>query len=192
MTENHGSFSGEPRTLWLTESNSDRKMQLLEDFSFTDPAGRSWLVQKFYKIDGASIPKSLWSLIGSPYTGDYRRASIVHDKACDDAAGNPTARRTADRMFFHACRAGGCTIEQATTLYLGVRIGSLGDQVPLWSAGIQESFSPTPRTSLPPAERRLESDFRIAAQLVFEQEITDDPLELESRVDAALSRVMGT
>jgi hypothetical protein len=27
----------------------------------------------------------------------------------------------ADRMFFHACRAGGCSTVEATLLYLGVR-----------------------------------------------------------------------
>jgi hypothetical protein len=29
--------------------------------------------------DGASIPKVLWSIVGSPLTGKYVRASIVHD-----------------------------------------------------------------------------------------------------------------
>ena len=29
--------------------------------------------------DGASIPKILWSFIGSPLTGRYVRAAIVHD-----------------------------------------------------------------------------------------------------------------
>jgi hypothetical protein len=29
--------------------------------------------------DGASIPKILWSFIGSPLTGRYVRATIVHD-----------------------------------------------------------------------------------------------------------------
>jgi hypothetical protein len=125
MTQDHGFFSGQPLTIWLTEDKQDRKMVLEEAFIFTDPEGKVWEVPSGYSIDGASIPKALWSLIGSPYTGDYRRASIVHDKACDDAKKDFNARRAADRMFFHACRAGGCSADEAKTLYLGVRIGAV-------------------------------------------------------------------
>ena len=66
-------------------------------------------------MDGASIPRALWTLVGSPYRGDYRRASIVHDQACDDAHGDKDKRRAADRMFYHACREGGCNINQGET-----------------------------------------------------------------------------
>ena len=59
---------------------------------------------------------------GLTFTGDYRRASIVHDQACWDTSGDLAKRRAADHMFFHACLARSCTIEEATTLYLGVRI----------------------------------------------------------------------
>lgn len=189
MTQEHGFFSGEPCTRWLTEIDSDRKMSLVEDFEFTDPDGFAWFVPTGYKVDGASIPKALWSLVGSPYTGDYRRASIIHDKACKDAAGDVTARKTADRMFYHACRAGGCSLEEANVLYLGVRIGALADLVPLWSLGIEESFTPRPRTSLPPSERRLEADFRVASELILSQGATDDPFLLEQRVDLAIEAI---
>lgn len=35
------------------------------------------------------------------------------------------ARRNADKMFYHACRVGGCSPRQALLLYLGVRIGAI-------------------------------------------------------------------
>src|SRR4026209_2946877 len=126
----HGKFSANPQATWLTERGQDRRMKLLQDFIFTDPDGKEWLTPKGYSVDGASIPRPLRSLVGSPYTGDYRRASIVHDKACEDARGNAGARRAADRMFFHACRAGGCSIAEAILLYIGVRIGALRQMVP--------------------------------------------------------------
>lgn len=104
MANKFGEFSGEPKTVWLTEDGPDRHMTLIEPFWYkgkvmdvTAPAG--------FRIDGATIPSALWSLVGSPYTGDYRRASIVHDKACVDANGDTKKRRAADRMFFYACRA---------------------------------------------------------------------------------------
>jgi len=191
MAQEHGFFSGDPCARWLTEISSDRKMRLVEEFTFTDPDGLTWVAPSGYEVDGASIPKALWSLVGSPYTGDYRRASIVHDKACNDAAGDVTARKAADRMFYHACRAGGCSSEEANNLYLGVRIGALGDVVPLWSLGIEESFAPRPRTSLPPSERRIEADFRVASDLILRQGATDDPFVLEQRVDSAIEAVGG-
>ncbi len=125
-----GAFSGNPRTEWLTEGGADRQMQMLDDFWYDDPDGRRWEAKAGSIVNGASIPAPLWSAVGSPYTGEYRRASIVHDIACDD----PTvSRKEADRMFYFACLAGGCSKSQARLLYTGVRIGAWVPDVRLWS-----------------------------------------------------------
>jgi hypothetical protein len=117
-----GFFSGNPKTEWLVSSSGeDREMRMLEDFSFTDKNGRVWLARTGTIVNGASIPQSLWSTIGSPYTDDYRRASIVHDVACETPG---VARIDADHMFHDACRAGGCSARKARILYAGVRIGA--------------------------------------------------------------------
>lgn len=119
---NYGSFSGNPKTEWLENPGSpDRNMKLLEDFSYTDPDGRVWPAPKGSIIDGASIPKPLWVHVGSPYTDDYRRASVVHDVACEDPN---VDRKEADVMFYYACLAGGCGLFQAQVLYAGVRLGA--------------------------------------------------------------------
>ena len=97
-------------------------MKLLRDFCYVDHQDRKWLAPKDSIVDGASIPRSLWSSIGSPYTDDYRRASIVHDVACRTPN---VSRKEADEMFYYACIAGGCTPQRAAVLYAGVRIGSL-------------------------------------------------------------------
>ncbi|PHR06085.1 MAG: hypothetical protein COB29_10955 [Sulfitobacter sp.] len=121
MSDN-GSFSGTPKTEWLIdESGKDRDMKLLEDFSYTDPDGKIWLAPISSIINGASIPRPLWITVGSPYTDDYRRASIVHDVAVRSSS---TSRKEADVMFYHACLAGGCSKSQARLMYTGVRIGS--------------------------------------------------------------------
>ena len=102
---NHGSFSEDPKTVWITDPDkADRNMELLADFSYIDPQGRAWLAPKSVRINGASIPRPLWSTVGSPYTDDYRRASIVHDVACSPDSKIP--RKEADMMFFHACQVG--------------------------------------------------------------------------------------
>lgn len=119
---NYGNFSGNPKTEWLIDPvNPDRNMKLLEDFTYTDPQGKLWLAPKDAIINGASIPRPLWTAVGSPYTDDYRRASIVHDVACGD---KKVSRKDADVMFYYACQAGGCSPSQARILYIGVRIGA--------------------------------------------------------------------
>jgi hypothetical protein len=128
-----GTFSGNPKTEWVTDdTNPDRNMILLDDFSYTDPNGKVWLAPKGRKIDGASIPRPLWMNVGSPYTDDYRRASVVHDIACEEAEldSDPKgARKEADVMFYYACLAGGCSYAQAKVLYAGVRIGAWGGDI---------------------------------------------------------------
>lgn len=118
----NGNFSGTPKTEWLTQTTpGDRDMKLLEDFGYDDPKGKRWLAPKGSIINGASIPRALWSTVGSPYTDNYRRASIVHDVACNTPQ---TSRDEADEMFYYACLAGGCSFVQAKVLYAGVRVGA--------------------------------------------------------------------
>jgi hypothetical protein len=187
MKNNHGSFSNDPQTRWITDDGApDRNMEILERFSFLDPKGREWIAPAGTVVNGASIPRALWTVVGSPYTGDYRRASIVHDKACDDAAGDPAARKAADRMFYHACRAGGCSVFEATILYLGVRIGASVPEVESWQAPAIESTR-RPRLTRSESEQRIESDFATITQDVLQGPPTDDPEEIERRADAALS-----
>jgi hypothetical protein len=180
----HGKFSGEPTTLWLTESGEDRKMRVCERFAFCDPDGKTWETPVDYVVDGASILRSFWSLLGSPYTGDYRRASIVHDFACDHAK-TWSARLAADRMFYHACREGGCSIEQATFLYIGVRIGAWLPKIEQWSAG-SAGKTTGPRIQPDPVDSVLVSDLQRLTDLIVAPGLTDDPQELEGRTERAL------
>jgi hypothetical protein len=133
MENKERGFSGEPETTWCTEVNKpDRNMGLLNDFYFIDKDCKTWKAKKGEIIDGASIPRFLWTLVGSPYTRDYRRASIVHDAAVKGLKDAPE-RKKADIMFYEACREGGCSIFEAWVLYLGVRIGS-------WMSGKDDDY----------------------------------------------------
>lgn len=76
-----GDCSGNIDARWLEDG---RKMMLLADYLYTDPASTSWLAPKGAEIDGASIPQALWSFIGGPFEGLYRKASVVHDVGCDE------------------------------------------------------------------------------------------------------------
>lgn len=118
-------FSGEPLTRW----SGQREMILQADFYFIDDEKKQWLAPKGSRHNGATIPRALWSAVGAPFSGPYRKSSIVHDVAVGEFSDNkPTAaeRKAADRMFYQACLCEGCDEALATTLYIGVRLGSYG------------------------------------------------------------------
>ena len=120
-----GTFSGYPLTKW----HGNRIMTLEEDFYFIDDDGKKWLAPKGAEINGATIPRSLWSVIGSPYVGGYRRASVVHDYFVGEGK-NPSVsflqRRRADAMFFQACRADGLRMETVCYALCGRKRWFLG------------------------------------------------------------------
>lgn len=121
------SFSGEPETIW----DGARNMRLLKEISYTDPDGRVWTVPVTPKkafLNGATIPRPLWTAIGSPYAGKYRRASVIHDFHVGEGDNDDVSdehRKAADKMFYHACRYDGCSRRFAALLYIGVRFGSI-------------------------------------------------------------------
>lgn len=73
-------FNGTVQTEW---DKDGRHMTLLKDFQFVDSNGVVWDAPPGSVIDGASIPKFAWSIIGGPFEGLYRDASVIHDVACD-------------------------------------------------------------------------------------------------------------
>jgi Protein of unknown function (DUF1353) len=94
----YGRFSGNPLTRWLSDG---REMLVEEDFSFLDPNGIVWLAPRGSKVDGASIPRALWSIVGAPLDGPYRNASIIHDVACVEKA---REWQLVHRCFYNAMR----------------------------------------------------------------------------------------
>ncbi len=166
-----GDFSADPQTTWLTApaDSQDRRMALLRDFWYKDPAGKTWNAPKGSIVDGASIPAALWSTVGSPYTGPYRRASVVHDVACDEAAhaADPgAAREAADEMFYNACRAGGCPGWQAQLLYLGVRVGATWPRLHLWNQPVHEALLATARIMPDVPEESIRTTYREIAAAI--------------------------
>lgn len=75
----HGKFQGE---LVLKPTGDGVNMKLVAPFGYVDAKGRKWLVPAGTSTDGASIPQSLWSFVGSPFTGKYLAAAVVHDHFC--------------------------------------------------------------------------------------------------------------
>jgi hypothetical protein len=181
---NYGHFSDNPQTEWITNPDEpDRDMKLLRNFSYTDPQGKIWMAPAGSTINGASIPRPLWSTVGSPYTDDYRNATIVHDIAVSEGS-----RKAADKMFYYACLAGGCHKPQARLLYLGVRIGSWGAK----KKGFLEKLKPKNLLYRLKSQPRMDEEIKIRD--TFERvrvkldafKDTDDFDKMEALIDAEL------
>jgi hypothetical protein len=160
----HGAFSGNPRTEWLSEHGDDRNMVVLDDFWYLDPAGRRWDAPAGTIINGASIPRTLWSSVGSPYTGSYRRAALVHDAAVGPAG---IVRAEADTMFYFACLCGGCSLLQAKLLYAGVRLGAWATARPALAMDAVAPVADAAR--LPGQESAAELELRSRYTLIARQ-----------------------
>ncbi len=118
--EEFGKFKGKVVGCWMDNENGpDREMQLIKDFSYIDSKGSEWKAPKGSIIDGASIPSLLWSKwIGTPFVGDYRKASVVHDVACEQ---KNRPHREVHMMFYEACVCGGMSQKEAEKFYWAVR-----------------------------------------------------------------------
>lgn len=96
-------------------------MTLLNELRYTDPNGHVWLAPAGSVVDGASIPRSLWSFMGGPFEGKYRNASVLHDVAYDQ---HNRPWEDCDRMFYNAMRCSGVgPVEAKTMFYALYRFG---------------------------------------------------------------------
>jgi Protein of unknown function (DUF1353) len=140
-SEELGRFTGQVTTVWLGDG---RNMRLVEPFEFVAPDGTHWPVPSGVIVDGASIPQIFWSLIGGPFTGPYRNASVIHDYYCDVRT---RSYQDVHRVFYTAMRASGVSENKAWLMYKAV-----------------EKFGPT--WELPKLDKRCEGpnfDFEICA-----------------------------
>lgn len=53
--------------------------RLVADFAYTRPDGTGEVIPKGFVLDGASIPRLCWRLVGHPFDPDYICAAVVHD-----------------------------------------------------------------------------------------------------------------
>jgi Protein of unknown function (DUF1353) len=106
-----GYYSDLPATRWDADG---RSMTLLNELRYTDPQGMVWIAPAGSKVDGASIPRSLWSIMGGPFEGKYRNASVLHDVAYEQ---HNRPWQDCDRMFYNAMRCSGVGGVEAGTMY---------------------------------------------------------------------------
>jgi hypothetical protein len=106
-----GYFSGPVDARW---DDDGRNMTILSELRYTDPHGVVWIAPAGSRVDGASIPKAFWSVIGGPFEGKYRKPSVLHDVAYDEKS---RPWKECDRMFYEAMRCAGVGSVEAKTMY---------------------------------------------------------------------------
>ncbi|QDU60776.1 hypothetical protein Pan216_16280 [Planctomycetes bacterium Pan216] len=112
----YGYYVGDVTTEW---NSGGRDMTLQQDFTYVDASERVWLAPSGSVVNGASIPREFWSVIGSPFAGEYRDASVIHDVACVDKI---RPHDDVHRMFHDACRCSGVSPQKAKVLYAAVAV----------------------------------------------------------------------
>lgn len=110
----NGHFTG---PLDLRMSGNGRTATLLAPFGFVDQTDKTWLAPKGVTVDGASIPEILWSVVGSPWTGKYREASVIHDYYCETRT---DTWQNVHRVFYDAMLVNGVSELQAKIMYAAV------------------------------------------------------------------------
>ena len=81
--------------------------------------GYSVTVKKGFDFDGASIPKWLWSIYGSPLNGDYVVASLIHDGLY---ASQKVTKSVSDKIFLDVMKQSNVGYIKRTSMYLAVKV----------------------------------------------------------------------
>jgi hypothetical protein len=95
-----------------------RSMELTMDFPFVRPNGKQHTAPRGLVVNGASIPRFFWRIIGPPLTGLYREASIIHDWHYQSQL---ISRAKADLIFLEGMKAAGVSLVKRQAMHKALR-----------------------------------------------------------------------
>jgi Protein of unknown function (DUF1353) len=181
----YGHFEG-PLQIELLGGPGGRNGKLLAPYVFVDPDQKLWTAPKGLVTDGASIPRPLWSIVGSPWTGLYRNAAVIHDAYCDS---HSEPWQAVHRVFYRAMLANGVNPLQAKIMYAAVyRFG------PRWDFTYGAKTCPN-CLSVPYHVKTFTPAASQTEMKALKEEIeqTDPPIDaIESKSDQAITRELTT
>jgi len=122
----HGLFEGRVVVEWLDDPFVPT-MRLLEPFAYHQPRGKVWKVPQGHVVKGRGMPPLFRHLIGQPFYGGFRKASIVYDHATQEMK-EPWDK--AQLMFLDASMAEGVNESEAKAMYLLLRAQGSRWEVP--------------------------------------------------------------
>lgn len=152
-------------------------MMLVEPFAFTEDSGTKWVAPKGSIVDGASIPMIAWSVVGGPFEGKYRDASVIHDVGCTERSRTWEATHLA---FYKAMLVGGVPEGKAKVMY--AMVYHFG---PRWFEGSPPLPPPTPwihrniEIDIQVGPRRLDLEQGLALKALNEERERTSPMTLE-------------
>lgn len=94
--------------------------------TFRDSSGLLWTVPAGTVSDGASIPSTLWSVLGSPFDSSLVKASVLHDHYVTT---RERSWESTHAMYYEALVASGVSDVKAKTLYAALLYAG-----PRWAA----------------------------------------------------------
>ncbi len=109
-----GKFEGQ----YKIEEYTAYTFKTLAELSYTTNKGIIHIVPINFITDGASIPKLFWSIIGSPFTGLYKKPSLIHDELYSS---QKFKRKYADRVFYDGMKDKGVSFWKRKVMYFAVR-----------------------------------------------------------------------
>ena len=92
---------------------------ILSQDKTVESLGYSVTVKKGFDFDGASIPKWLWSIYGSPLNGNYVVASLIHDGLY---ASQKVSKKISDKIFLDIMKQSNVGYVKRTSMYLAVKM----------------------------------------------------------------------
>ena len=108
-------FSGHVSARWLSDG---RSMEIEQRLTYRDGKGRKWFAEKGLIVDGASIPRFFWRFMGGPFSGKYRRASVIHDAYCQSKT---VPSKEVHAVFYEMMRFDRVPYVKAVLMWMAVR-----------------------------------------------------------------------
>ena len=112
--DTNGKFIGK---LLIEALDNGRDLKLIKKFSYRDPEGMVWSVPGGTVVNGASIPQAAWTVIGGPFSGKYRNASVIHDYYCLTKS---RSWKAVHRAFYDAMSTSGVQGWRRNVMYAAV------------------------------------------------------------------------
>lgn len=92
---------------------------IIADFRYNSPMVGTITVPKGFVTDGASIPSILWGVIGSPWSGNYPEAAVIHDYVYRK---QEFTRAICDKIFLEAMSILGVSLLKRRLMFRALRI----------------------------------------------------------------------
>ena len=92
---------------------------ILSEDKTVESLGYRVTIKKGFDFDGASIPKWLWSIYGSPLNGNYVVASLIHDGLY---ASQKVSKSVSDKIFLDVMKQSNVGYIKRRSMYLAVKM----------------------------------------------------------------------